>query len=350
MNASFLELQGIRKMFGDSPVLNNVDLTIREGELVTLLGPSGCGKSTLLRCIAGLTELDGGRILLGQKNLSNLPPRNREVGMVFQSYALFPNLTVSQNIEYGLKMRGVGKKDRLKRSEELLVLIDMEDKRDAYPQHLSGGQQQRVALARSLAMQPKVLLLDEPLSALDAKIRKNLRLEIRQIQQRLNMTTIFVTHDQEEALTLSDRICIMNKGYIVQDGTPEELYSTPRTEFVARFMGSYNVLTRTEATRLFGDSIGLAESFAIRPESVRLLARQWEEEGASPIAGKRIVEGTIDSVTILGNVIRYIVNVADILVTIDILNDGRSLRMEQRGKVHLALDPSQLLQLEKEGA
>jgi putative spermidine/putrescine transport system ATP-binding protein len=350
MNASFLELQGIRKMFGDSPVLNNVDLTIREGELVTLLGPSGCGKSTLLRCIAGLTELDGGRILLGQKDLSYLPPRNREVGMVFQSYALFPNLTVSQNIEYGLKMRGVSKKDRLKRSEELLVLIDLEDKRDAYPQHLSGGQQQRVALARSLAMQPKVLLLDEPLSALDAKIRKNLRLEIRQIQQRLNMTTIFVTHDQEEALTLSDRICIMNKGHIVQDGTPEALYSTPRTEFVARFMGSYNVLTRMEAVRLFGDGIGLAESFAIRPESVKLLPELSKEEAVVPIAGKRIVEGNIDSVTILGNVIRYFVDVADVLLTIDILNDGRSLRMEQRGKVHLALDPSQLLQLEKEGA
>lgn len=350
MNASFLELQGIRKMFGDTPVLNNVDLTIREGELVTLLGPSGCGKSTLLRCIAGLTELDGGHIRLGQKDLSNLPPRNREVGMVFQSYALFPNLTVSQNIEYGLKMRGVGKKDREKRSEELLVLIDMENKRDSYPQHLSGGQQQRVALARSLAMQPKVLLLDEPLSALDAKIRKNLRLEIRQIQQRLNMTTIFVTHDQEEALTLSDRICIMNKGHIVQDGTPEALYSTPRTEFVARFMGSYNVLTRMEAARLFGDSIGLAESFAIRPESVRLLHEVSKDEAITPIAGKRIVEGTIDSVSILGNVIRYIVDVADVQLTIDILNDGRTLRMEQRGKVQLALDPSQLLQLEKEGA
>ncbi len=350
MNASYLELKGIRKLFGDSPVLNNVDLTIREGELVTLLGPSGCGKSTLLRCIAGLTELDGGRILLGQQDLANLPPRSREVGMVFQSYALFPNLSVSENIEYGLKMRGTAKKDRLRRCEELLALVDLEDKRDAYPQHLSGGQQQRVALARSLAVQPKVLLLDEPLSALDAKIRKNLRVEIREIQKRLKMTTIFVTHDQEEALTLSDRICIMNKGHIVQDGTPEELYSAPRTEFVARFMGSYNVLTRTEAARLFGDAIGLAESFAIRPESVRLLPVLSEEEGASPIAGKRIVEGMIESVTILGNVIRYFVDVAGVSLTIDILNDGRSLRMEQRGTVRLALDPSQLLQLEREGA
>ncbi|MCD9020363.1 ABC transporter ATP-binding protein [Cohnella silvisoli] len=347
MNASYLELKGIRKMFGDTPVLNNVDLSIREGELVTLLGPSGCGKSTLLRCIAGLTELDGGRIMLGKQDLANLPPRSREVGMVFQSYALFPNLTVTENIEYGLKMRGVPKKERLRRCEELLALVDLEDKRGTYPQHLSGGQQQRVALARSLAVQPKVLLLDEPLSALDAKIRKNLRTEIREIQKRLMMTTIFVTHDQEEALTLSDRICIMNKGHIVQDGTPEALYSTPRTEFVARFMGSYNVLTRTDAIRLFGDGIGMAESFAIRPESVRLLS---EMESASSIGGKRIVEGKIDSITILGNVIRYSVDAAGVLLTIDILNDGRSLRMEESGTIRLALDPSQLLQLEKEGA
>jgi putative spermidine/putrescine transport system ATP-binding protein len=350
MNASYLELKGIRKMFGDSPVLNNVDLTIREGELVTLLGPSGCGKSTLLRCIAGLTDLDGGRILLGQQDLSNLPPRNREIGMVFQSYALFPNLSVSENIEYGLKMRNVAKKERQRRSEELLALIDLEDKRDSYPQNLSGGQQQRVALARSLAVQPKVLLLDEPLSALDAKIRKNLRLEIREIQKRLNMTTIFVTHDQEEALTLSDRICIMNNGQIVQDGTPDELYSTPRTEFVARFMGSYNVLSRVEAIRLFGDGIGMAESFAIRPESVKLVPERLTEDEVDSIASKRTVDGTIESANILGNVIRYFVNAAGVRLTIDQLNDGNSLRAEERGRVRLLLDPSHLLQLDKEGA
>ncbi|RKP50028.1 ABC transporter ATP-binding protein [Cohnella endophytica] len=353
MNASYLELQGIRKLFGDQPVLNDVDLTIREGELVTLLGPSGCGKSTLLRCIAGLTELDGGRIRLGQQDLSNLPPRNREVGMVFQSYALFPNLTVADNIEYGLKMRGVAKKERMLRCEELLALVDLEDKRGAYPQHLSGGQQQRVALARSLAVQPKLLLLDEPLSALDAKIRKNLRTEIRQIQKRLKMTTIFVTHDQEEALTLSDRICIMNHGRIVQDGSPESIYSAPRTEFVARFIGSYNVLSRAEASRLFGEGIGQADSFALRPESVKLLMDRSdaEELAAAPAnASKRTIEGTIDSIHILGNVIRYFVDAAGIRLTIDRLNDGRSLRANDQSGVRLVLDPSQLLQLEKEGA
>ncbi|WP_256758577.1 ABC transporter ATP-binding protein [Cohnella sp. WQ 127256] len=351
MNASYLELQGIRKTFGDTIVLNDVDLTIREGELLTLLGPSGCGKSTLLRCIAGLTELDGGRILLGQKDIANLPPRNREIGMVFQSYALFPNLTVFENIEYGLKMRGVAKKERISRCEELIALVDLGDKRDAYPQNLSGGQQQRVALARSIAVKPKVLLLDEPLSALDAKIRKNLRSEIREIQKRFKMTTVFVTHDQEEALTLSDRICIMNNGQIVQDGTPESLYSTPRTEFVARFMGSYNVLSHMEATRLFGEGIGSAASFALRPESVRLLSvNKSTNEYDEIAAGKRIIEGTIDSVHVLGNVIRYVVETTGVRLTIDILNDGRSLRTDEQRVVRLALDPSQLLQLEKEGA
>jgi putative spermidine/putrescine transport system ATP-binding protein len=347
MNA-YLELQGIRKQFGNTTVLNNVDLQIREGELVTLLGPSGCGKSTLLRCIAGLTDMDGGQILLEQKDIVNLPPRSREIGMVFQSYALFPNLTVSENIQYGMKMRGASKEARRKRSEELLALVDLEDKRDAYPQHLSGGQQQRVALARSLAVQPKVLLLDEPLSALDAKIRKNLRTEIRDIQKRFNMTTIFVTHDQEEALTLSDRVCLMNKGSIVQQGTPEELYTTPRTEFVARFMGSYNVLSRPEALRLFEQVDSRAESFAIRPESVILLNEKTHNEAVH--AGKRIVEGTIHSVTILGNIIRYSIDAAGVRLTIDALNDGRSLRTGERSLVSLALDDSQLLHLEKEGA
>lgn len=346
--SAYLELQGIRKQFGNTTVLNNVDLQIREGELVTLLGPSGCGKSTLLRCIAGLTEMDGGRILLENKDIVKLAPRSREVGMVFQSYALFPNLSVRENIEYGMKMRGASKEARRMRSEELLALVDLEDKRDAYPQHLSGGQQQRVALARSLAVQPKVLLLDEPLSALDAKIRKNLRIEIRDIQKRFNMTTIFVTHDQEEALTLSDRVCIMNKGSIVQEGTPEALYTAPRTEFVARFMGSYNVLTRAEALRLFERVDSAAESFAIRPESVILL--NGGTGGKEGHAGKRIMEGTIYSVSILGNIIRYSIDVAGVRLTIDTLNDGRSLRIGERGPVRVALDDTQLLHLEREGA
>ncbi|MGZ7445097.1 ABC transporter ATP-binding protein [Paenibacillus sp. TH7-28] len=346
----YLKLAGIRKQFGDTTVLNQVNLNIREGELVTLLGPSGCGKSTLLRCIAGLTELSDGQIWLDDKDIVNLPPRSREIGMVFQSYALFPNMTVSENIGYGMKMRGASKEARRQRAEELLELIDMADKRDAYPQHLSGGQQQRVALARSLAVQPKVLLLDEPLSALDAKIRKNLRTEIREIQKKFNMTTIFVTHDQEEALTLSDRVCLMNKGSIVQQGTPEELYSTPKTEFVARFMGSYNVLSRAEVLRLFGTVDSEAESFAIRPESLVLASTDRGDGDKQATAGKQIVEGTVHSASILGNVIRYTIDAAGIRLTVDALNDGRSPRLGDNSPVNLALNRSQLLQLEKEGA
>ncbi|WP_042163144.1 ABC transporter ATP-binding protein [Paenibacillus gorillae] len=346
--SAYLELQAIRKQYGHTNVLNDINLQIREGELVTLLGPSGCGKSTLLRCIAGLADIDGGKIILDNKDIVNVPPRSREIGMVFQSYGLFPNMTVSENIQYGMKMRGASKEERRKRSEELLAVIDMEDKRNAYPQQLSGGQQQRVALARSLAVQPKVLLLDEPLSALDAKIRKSLRTEIREIQKRFQMTTIFVTHDQEEAFIVSDRVCLMNKGSIVQEGSPEELYTRPKTEFVARFMGSYNVLTKSEALRLFGQVENQADSFAIRPESVALLG--GEDRQSALKAGKQIVDGSIESVSILGSIIRYAVNAADVRLTIDVLNDGRPLRQTEVGGISLALDRSQLLPLEKEGA
>lgn len=268
--------------------------------------------------------------------------------MVFQSYALFPNLTVSQNIEYGMKMRGLSKSARHNRCAELLALVDLEDKRDVYPQSLSGGQQQRVALARSLAVQPKVLLLDEPLSALDAKIRKNLRAEIRDIQRRFNMTTLFVTHDQEEALILSDRICIMNGGHIVQDGTPEGLYTSPRTEFVARFMGSYNVLTRPEVMTLFRGIDSEKDRFAIRPEAVTLL-----HEGAGHhevAAGVQLVDGIIKSISVLGNIIRCMVEAEGICLTVDLLNDGRWLWVVEGANVTLALNPSELLHLEREGA
>lgn len=344
----YLKLQGVRKMFGDTCVLDQVDLSIAQGELVTLLGPSGCGKSTLLRCIAGLTDLDGGSIVLENKEITKLPPRSRDVGMVFQSYALFPNLTVSQNVEYGMRMRGLAPAARRSRCAELLALVDLEEKRDVYPQSLSGGQQQRVALARSLAVQPKLLLLDEPLSALDAKIRKNLRAEIRDIQKRLGMTTLFVTHDQEEALILSDRICIMNRGTMVQEGSPEQLYTSPRTEFAARFMGSYNVLSRPEALSLFREIHSAADRFAIRPEAVTLLTEDEELFGIAD--GKMDVSGVVHAVSVLGNIIRVTVDAAGIRLTVDLLNDGRWMGVREGATVTLLLDPAQLLHLEREGA
>ncbi|MEC0183187.1 ABC transporter ATP-binding protein [Paenibacillus peoriae] len=343
MNA-YLDLQGINKTYGNSSVLHQVDLNVEKGELVTLLGPSGCGKSTLLRCIAGLVDLDQGEILLDKKNISNLPPRSREIGMVFQSYALFPNLTVRGNIEYGLKIKGLKSAERHKRVEELLAMVDLEDREKHYPNQLSGGQQQRVALARSLAMQPKLLLLDEPLSALDAKIRKNLRAEIRNIQKRFQMTTMFVTHDQEEALAISDRVCVMDKGRIVQEGTPENVYSAPKTEFIARFMGNYNVLNPKEAARLFQLDNLEQVSYAVRPEAISIQNDQRIVEDT-----KCYVTGYVRSVAILGNVIRYTVLSQEILLTVDVLNDGRSAISEGEA-IRLELSRSSLLQLDKEGA
>ncbi|WP_342476696.1 ATP-binding cassette domain-containing protein [Paenibacillus sp. FSL H7-0350] len=344
----YLKLLGIHKRFGDARVLDGVDLSIAEGELVTLLGPSGCGKSTLLRCIAGLTEPDSGSMLLESRELTQLPPRSRDIGMVFQSYALFPNLTVRQNVEYGMRMRGIAPAARRTRSAELLAMVDLEDKRDVYPQSLSGGQQQRVALARSLAVQPKLLLLDEPLSALDARIRKNLRAEIRDIQRRLGMTTLFVTHDQEEALILSDRICIMNKGQIVQQGSPEQLYTAPRTEFAARFMGSYNVLSRAEALSLFRSIESRADRFAIRPETVTLLAAG--EPIQDDADGMVDVHGQVQAVSILGSIIRVSVTAEGIPLTVDLLNDGRWLQVREGDRVTLLMDAAKLLHLEQEGA
>ncbi|MCC3374306.1 ABC transporter ATP-binding protein [Cohnella sp. REN36] len=346
--SAYLDLRHISKTYAQTRVLDDVNLQAAEGELVTLLGPSGCGKSTLLRCIAGLADLDGGTITLRQKDLTKLPPRAREVGMVFQSYALFPNMTAGENIEYGLRMSGRSKGERAKRAEALLALVDLEAKRDAYPHQLSGGQQQRIALARSLAVEPKLLLLDEPLSALDAQIRKNLRTEIRDIQKRLNMTTLFVTHDQEEALTMSDRVCIMNRGKIVQQGDPETIYTRPETEFVARFMGSYNVLSRRDAQQLFGRIDGSADSFALRPESVKLLEADDDRIDGNP--ERKVVDGTVHAVSILGTIVRYAIDVSGVRLTVDRLNDGKFIGMNAGRSVRLSVDPAQLLSLEREGA
>ena len=346
---SYLEMKGITKRFAGAAVLDGVDLDVAEGELITLLGPSGCGKSTLLRCISGLTEMEAGAIRIDGREVSALAPRDREIGMVFQSYALFPNLTVEDNIAYGLRMRKLGKAERESRVEELLRLIDLEAKRRAYPHELSGGQQQRVALARSLAVRPKVLLLDEPLSALDAKIRKTLRAEIRRIQKQLKMTTIFVTHDQEEALTVSDRVCVMQSGRIVQIGAPEEIYARPRTEFVARFIGHYNVLAREEAARLPGFAAAApdAGSYAIRPEAIRLAP---SPAAGSSEGGALTVPGVVRSVTVLGSIVRYVVEAAGLSLTVDRLNEGGAAGIGEGDGVVLTMDRSQLLPLAKEGA
>jgi iron(III) transport system ATP-binding protein len=237
--APFLEMRGIAKSFGSSKVLDDISLTLREDELVCLLGPSGCGKTTLLRILCGIEPASAGRVLLQGDDITDMPPGERRFGIVFQSYALFPNLTALRNVAYGL--HGVERGAALKRSREMLELVGLAAHADKHPAQLSGGQQQRVALARALAPRPSLLLLDEPLSALDAQVRANLRGEIRRLQQQLRMPTVMVTHDQDEALAMADRVVLMNGGRIVQDADPWALYARPADSFVARFVGRMNL-------------------------------------------------------------------------------------------------------------
>jgi iron(III) transport system ATP-binding protein len=243
----YLVLEHVRKAFGAFVALGDVSLSVRAGELLCFLGPSGCGKTTLLRIIAGLETQSGGRIVQGGRDISLLPPMERDYGIVFQSYALFPNLTIAKNVAYGLVNRGVPRAERDRRVAELLALVGLADSGSKYPAQLSGGQQQRVAIARAIATSPGLMLLDEPLSALDARVRVRLRGEIRGLQRRLGITTILVTHDQEEALTMADRIVVMNHGAIEQVGTPHEVYRNPATPFVADFVGRTNLLPASGA-------------------------------------------------------------------------------------------------------
>lgn len=242
MNEVALSMKGINKYFGNNHVIKNVNLTISKGEFVTFLGPSGCGKTTLLRMVAGFYEPDEGDILLLDQHIEKLPPYARNTAMVFQEYALFPHMTVFENVAYGLKVRNIDKteiKERVHSALELMQLVGLEDR---FPNQMSGGQQQRVAVARALVMQPDVLLLDEPLSNLDAKLRESVRVELREIQQKLGLSTIYVTHDQSEALSMSDKVVVLKRGNVHQIGTPQEIYYEPKTSFVADFIGTTNLL------------------------------------------------------------------------------------------------------------
>ncbi|QWL64528.1 ABC transporter ATP-binding protein [Aeromonas jandaei] len=306
-----LEVNQLHKSYGDTKVFEGIEFGIRKGELVTLLGPSGCGKSTLLRALAGLTPVDGGQVRVAGEDITWQEPQKRGIGMVFQSYALFPNMTVWDNVAFGLKMKPQPGRDLAASVQEALELVELIGFERRYPAELSGGQRQRVALARALVVQPRILLLDEPLSALDARIRRSLRQQIREIQQRLELTTIFVTHDQEEALTMSDRIFLMNKGAIVQSGTPEEIYTRPASEFVASFIGNYNLLGAEQGKSLFGPRF--QGKLALRPESLSLLpAGTHSDEPNLP--------GVISGQQLLGNVIRYQVTCEAGVLTVDCLN------------------------------
>src|SRR5262245_36324175 len=311
---SFLELSHIDKSYSGTVAVEDFNLSVSQGEFVSFLGPSGCGKTTTLRMIAGFETPISGQVTLAGKDLTYLPPNKRNVGMVFQSYALFPNMTVAENIGYGLKVAGKPKTDINPRVHEMLSLIHMEDLDSRYPNQLSGGQQQRVALARALAFRPQILLLDEPLSALDAKIRVELRQEIRRIQQKLGITTIYVTHDQEEALSLSDRIVVMSHGKIEQVGTPAEIYNFPATEFVARFVGQINLFpveivdAKNGVVRLGGQALCAGQFGHLNGNSLRLAVRP-EELNPGFMDGANNLKGTVAAITYLGSIIRISVDV-----------------------------------------
>ncbi|MFO8051879.1 MAG: ABC transporter ATP-binding protein [Thermoplasmatota archaeon] len=274
-----LVLKGVSKSFGKEKVLNDLDLSVKEGTIAALLGPSGCGKSTILKIIAGLTKQDRGKVMLNGRNINNLPASRRGIGLVFQNYSLFPKMNVYRNIEFGLKIRKVNKAERKKRCKGILELVGLCGLEDKYPSHLSGGQQQRVALARVLVVDPQVLLLDEPFAALDASIRKKLRRDLLELQERLGFTSIFVTHDQEEAFEIGHHISVMNQGRIEQTGRPRDLYDCPGSPFIARFVGNVNTIMLD-----IGEGCG-KRWVMVRPEDVRI-ERLSEKMVSKGVKGK----------------------------------------------------------------
>ena len=349
---AFLDLSHLNKSFGANHVVKDFNLAIEKGEFISLLGPSGCGKTTVLRMVGGFEEPSSGTITIDGQDVTRLKSNQRNIGMVFQAYALFPNLTVAQNVAFGLKVAGVNKAETADRVKEMLSLIGLADLGARYPFQLSGGQQQRVALARALAVRPKVLLLDEPLSALDAKIRASLRREIRAIQQRLGITTIFVTHDQEEALSMSDRVVVMSGGRADQIGTPFDVYNRPATRFVAGFVGTLNtfearVTDPATGTISLGDSTvtlnrpvdaaqGAPITLALRPESATL------GPGAP---GDVTLTGRISEVQFLGAIIRITADLGRDSLTLDTFNRAATPPPQIGQEVTISLPPDGLVAL-----
>jgi putative spermidine/putrescine transport system ATP-binding protein len=326
---AFLEINNVSKIFGVTEAVSDFNLHIEKGELVSFLGPSGCGKTTTLRMVAGFESPTGGRIVMNGEDITEMPPNQRDVGMVFQSYALFPNMTVAGNIGFGLKIMKKPPNEINQRVREMLELINMPEYANRYPFQLSGGQQQRVALARALALRPDVLLLDEPLSALDAKIRVSLRAEIRSIQQKLGITAIYVTHDQEEALSLSDRVVVMNAGKMEQVGTPFEIYNFPTTAFVASFVGTLNTaIVEVDdpakgmlsmdgvlfecADELKDKRKGEEVMMSIRPERLSFVSEQKKEN---------VLDCFIEDITFLGSIVRIQVKIGNKKFHMDTFNN-----------------------------
>ncbi len=329
---SSVRFEEVVKKYGDLTALESLNFDIGAGEFMTLLGPSGCGKTTTLRLIAGFITPTNGQIFLGDMEITHLAPQDRNVGMVFQDYSLFPHMTIAENIAFGLKERRVDKATTAARVQELLELIELPDVAERHPAQLSGGQQQRVAVARAVAYAPRVLLMDEPLGALDLKLRESMQIELRRIQQELGITAVYVTHDQSEAMNMSDRIAVMNHGVLEQVGTAEEIYDRPRTKFVAGFVGQINFL-ESRIVEINGDAavvdacgtrfathgrgpftVGATATVAIRPERLTLRPPGTEDND-----GARI-DGAVEAITFAGNLVRTTVRAGD----------GTSLIVESR--------------------
>ncbi|HXZ57032.1 MAG TPA: ABC transporter ATP-binding protein [Gaiellaceae bacterium] len=332
--AAAVTLSGIRKTYGDVVAVEHLDLEVRAGEFFTMLGPSGSGKTTTLRLIAGFERPDEGRVALGGTDVTDQPPYARDVNTVFQDYALFPHMTVAANVEYGLRVKRVPKEERASRVDEALAVVQLSGFGGRKPTQLSGGQQQRVALARAIVNRPSVLLLDEPLGALDLKLRQGMQIELKRIQQEVGITFIYVTHDQEEALTMSDRIAVFARGRVDQIGSPVEVYEHPATEFVAGFVGVSNLLERG------------GRRFTVRPEKIRMLG---EKEAAEK--GDEVERGVIRDVVYVGSITRYIVDLADggnLTVVSQNLEGFRGDADEDRGRsVQLAWRPEHTYIIER---
>jgi len=354
---AFLELSNIRKQFSNvvAPAVQDFNLSVERGEFVSFLGPSGCGKTTTLRMIAGFEHPTVGKIVINDKEVTGVAANKRKIGMVFQSYALFPNMTVADNIGFGLRVAKRPKAEIEPRVQEMLKLIHLEDKAKRYPAQLSGGQQQRVALARALAIKPELLLLDEPLSALDAKIRVSLRNEIRAIQRQTGVTAIYVTHDQEEAMSLSDRIVVMSEGRMEQVGTPFEIYNFPQTQFVASFVGTLNRIQARvadpsagalevegqplKASRAVEANRGETIAIALRPEMIHLA------KGTEDTEMNRL-NGAVEETTFLGSIVRTRVRLRDSVISFDTFNNP-NLALPQRGEMLSVVFPREAILLLK---
>jgi spermidine/putrescine ABC transporter ATP-binding subunit len=348
-----LELVQVVKRFGTVAAVDRIDLVVQPGELVALLGPSGCGKTTTLRIVAGFERPDSGRVRIQGDDVTGTPPYARDTGMVFQHYALFPHMTVRENVAFGLRMRGIRRSEAETRVREALALVSLSGLEHRYPRQLSGGQQQRVALARALVIRPRLLLLDEPLSSLDAKLRQEMRLEVRAIQRRVGITALFVTHDQEEALSLADRLAVINHGRIEQMGTPVEVYEQPRTAFVAGFIGQSNFfpgeiveaaadggrgVLRGEDGQLFHASNPL--QLAVRsPAVLSVRDQRLRLRAAKSPAAANSLPATVDSVSYLGTAVQYVCRIGGRSVVALVGNDGHQAILSPEARVWVEWHP-----------